>query len=652
MRKTIEVLPEEVLLEVFDFYRLDAMEQSQGRPWKWHRLAHVCRTWRYVISTSPRRLGLRILCEFGAPSIGSILASWPTLPLVAKFKESRKTKHIPRNVMVALRRPERLCEIDLHVTSSMLASIVKATQKPCQALESIRITVEDPAGPSILVHSAFLGGSAPHLREIKLDGVSFSFPLMRQVFLSAKNLVELYLVNIPNDVYFSPNDFVTGLSTLVQLKQLTVDFNFPASPPPPSMTRPPPQRTTLPSLTFLFFHGASGYLEEFAARIDSPSLCQIAIKPFNDTIFEIPQISQFILRLNVLKSLTRAIVRHTMDFVCILFIPEKNGLDENCLFGTWCRGLWELSFVTRILNQLSPLLSGIHSLYIKTDEFPTGEEDVDPTRWLEFFQPFTHVTQVYVWENLVPSIVQALVADDMTAEVLPELTTLQLGSFRRIPSVAKAAERFVAARRLTGRTISLTSGDEVRHCSSYHYLYAEQRQWQQQQQQREREREWREREWRELERRELKQQELKRRELEQRVREWQDLERREMERREREWEEMERQELERREREHEWEQQRQQHRQQQPQLRPTLLPRQRQPQQPPISPLSSGSRSMSETGSVPGPLPMPNPLNEAGVPSMHQMGMRPGPMTPMSPGMEHGLQINPQQMGQTGPGQV
>ena len=48
--------------------------------------------------------------------------------------------------MVALRRPDRLCEIDLHVTSSMLASIVEVTQKPCQALESIRITVEAPTG--------------------------------------------------------------------------------------------------------------------------------------------------------------------------------------------------------------------------------------------------------------------------------------------------------------------------------------------------------------------------------------------------------------------------------------------------------------------------------------------------------------------------
>ena len=58
--------------------------------------------------------------------------------------------------MVALRRPDRLCEIDLHVTSSMLAPIVEVTQKRCRALEIIRITVEDPTGPSVLVGNGFL----------------------------------------------------------------------------------------------------------------------------------------------------------------------------------------------------------------------------------------------------------------------------------------------------------------------------------------------------------------------------------------------------------------------------------------------------------------------------------------------------------------
>jgi hypothetical protein len=301
-------------LEIFDFYRLYAMEQSRKRPWKWHRLAHVCGKWRHVISRSPRRLGLQILCKNGAP-IESILDLWPTLPLIAKFRAGREPKNIPRNIMAALHRTGRLYGIDLHVTSSMLASIVEMTQKPCRLLEIIRITVEAHTRSSILEHNAFLGGSAPHLREIELDGFPLPFPEIRRVLLSTNNLVELHLANIPNDVYFSPSDLVSGLSTSDQLKWLTIDFHSPPFPPPPSMTRPPPRRTTLPSLVSLDFHVASEYLEEFIAQIELPALCKIAIRLFNDMLFEIPRFCQFVPCLNALRSPARAIVIHGVESV-------------------------------------------------------------------------------------------------------------------------------------------------------------------------------------------------------------------------------------------------------------------------------------------------------------------------------------------------
>ena len=441
------------------------MKQSQGRPWKWHRLAHVCRKWRDAVFSSPRRLGLKILCEYGAP-VESILTSWPTLPLVAKFNTGPKLKHIPKNVIVALRLPDRLCEIDLHVTSSMLASIVEVAQKPCQALESIRITVEAPTGPSILIDNVFLGGSAPHLREIKLDGIAFPFPAIRQVLSSTKNLVELHLGNIPNDAYFSPNELVTGLSTSIQLKRLTVDFHSPASSPPPTMTRPLVQHAALSSLASLDFHGTSRYLEEFVAQIELPALKHITIRLFNDISFEIPEFCKIIYHLNALRSPTRVIIKHNVDSIGVHF-KEGNPLAGNCFLGTSCRQLdWQLSFATEITSQLSFLLASVHSLDIRSgNELPTGEEDVDSTEWAELFQLFTHVTKVYVSEKLVPNIVPSLVVEDMTAEVLPDLTSLQLRGYRRFASVAEAAEKFVTTRRLSGRTVCLTSGDEVRHYS-------------------------------------------------------------------------------------------------------------------------------------------------------------------------------------------
>jgi hypothetical protein len=466
-RTTIEILPEETLLGVFDFYRLDAMMQPWmlilKRPWEWHRLAHVCRKWRHVISMSPRRLDMRILCKYGAP-IGSTLRSWPTLPLVVRFDSDarRESKHLPGNIVVALRRPDRLCEIDFDVTNSMTGSIVELIQKPCQALESIRIRVKDAKGPSIVVRNAFLGGSAPHLREIKLDGISLPFPEIRQVLLSTNNLVDLHLSSIPNEVYFSPEDLVTGLSTLVQLERLIVGFHSPNPRSPPTMTRllVPLRRTTLPSLRSLEFHGATEYLEEFVAQIDFPALSTIGIMLFNDILFEIPQFCEFIPRLNMLWSPTSATVFLDSKFVKVTFIRKTNLGIEYCSFQNSCIPLdWKLSFVTQITSQLSPLLSNMHYLTITGNlslEVPTGEEGMDSTQWLELFQPFTHVTKVTVSDKqFVPGIVQALAMDDIAAGVLPELTTLCLYGYLWTPSVANAVEQFVATRRDLGNTVNL-----------------------------------------------------------------------------------------------------------------------------------------------------------------------------------------------------
>jgi hypothetical protein len=456
---TIEMLPEDTLLEIFDFYRLDAMKQSRGRPWKWHRLAHVCRRWRCAIAVSPRRLGLQILCKSGAP-IAPILDSWPTLPLLIRYK-GPKSKSLPKNIIAALRRPDRVYEIDLTLPSSLIGSIVEAIQEPFQALECIRITVKDKDStrPPMLVREAFLGGSAPRLREIKLDGIAFPFPIIQQILSSAaNNLVQLCLSNIPITGYFSPNALVTSLSTLVQLMQLNIDFQSPFS-VPPSRTCPPPERIILSSLSILSFHGASEYLEEFVAQVDFPALTYINIEFFSQLIFHIPRFSQFISRVNALKAPTEVMVTPSAELVTIFFIQqgERRVLLGECFVGVSCEQLdWQVSFVTQILSQLSPLLSSVDSLTInKPYKMPEGEEDVESTQWVELFRPFSHVKTVHVFDQLVPDIVNALVTEDMATGVLPELTRLYLNGFRKSPSLVKAAEQFVATRRHSGRTVSL-----------------------------------------------------------------------------------------------------------------------------------------------------------------------------------------------------
>ncbi len=463
------MLPEDTLLEIFDIYRLDTTVWSRdGYQWDWLRLAQVCRRWRGVISISPHRLDLWILCKSGASPIERILGFWSSIPLIVRFKAaSPSLLALPDNIAVALRHGDRICEIDLGVTSSTARSIVEVIQKPLQALKCIRITIKDPTGLPLRIRSSFLGGSAPHVREIKLDGIAFPFLAIRQVLSSTNNLVQLQLSNIPNDVYFSPLDFVDALSTLIHLESLTIGFHSPASrppqpqPPPSTMTGRPrttKRTTTLSSLTLLDFHGASEYLEEFVSKIDLPSLHKITIKLFNQILFEIPHFCQFIPHVKALGSPTWVFITHSAESVNVIFVQEGKSSNENCFLGTSCRRLdWQLSFVTQLTTQLSPsILSSVRSLSIKKvleSDMPTGVEDVDSPQWLELFQPFRHVTQVHVWERrLVPGIVQALVSE---AGVLPELDSLHLSGYRGSPSVVKDAEQLVSTRRLAGHAVRL-----------------------------------------------------------------------------------------------------------------------------------------------------------------------------------------------------
>ena len=438
------------------------MERYQQRPWDWLYLTHVCREWQHVISMSPRRLDLHILCEYGAP-IENIIRGWPTLPLFVLHNRP-ESRSLPHNIVVALRDyADRVQEIDLDLPSSLIGSILEMIQEPFRALKCLRISVKNATGRPMLINNseAFLGGSAPHLREVRLDDSAFPFLEIGKVLLFANTLTDLHLSNIPNDTDFSPDDLVTGLTTLGQLKRLTLGFysSSHASFPPPNMTLP--RRTTLPSLTSFNFRGDNEYIEEFVALIDSPALCEITIMFFNnigqDIDFEISQFCQFIHRLNSSWSPTWVFVTHTVGSVSVFFVQEGKPLNENYFLEASCGPLYrQLSFVTEILSQLSPFLSSVRSLSIRKGyESLTGEEDVDSTQWLELFQSLTHVTQLDVWVNqLVPGIVEALVAEDMATEVLPDLTGLRLRGYRSSSSV-EAAEQFVATRTLSGRAISL-----------------------------------------------------------------------------------------------------------------------------------------------------------------------------------------------------
>jgi hypothetical protein len=87
---TINHLPDEVLLEIFDFYRqgIDSYDHQWREKYAWFNLTHVSRRWRTIILASSSRLDLGITVGPIKPDhIEPILSSpLPGLPILIDFK--------------------------------------------------------------------------------------------------------------------------------------------------------------------------------------------------------------------------------------------------------------------------------------------------------------------------------------------------------------------------------------------------------------------------------------------------------------------------------------------------------------------------------------------------------------------------------------
>ncbi|KAF8259417.1 hypothetical protein EI94DRAFT_1027539 [Lactarius quietus] len=231
-RAPINTLPDDVLLEIFAFCKMD--HDAYGflfRPvLEWRRLIHVCRRWRYIVFAFPRQLDLQLLCTHGTP-VSKNLRHWPALiPLVLEYYgtwEGKKslTPDCEDEVTAALEHPNRVRYVRLPVTGSLLGKVADAMQVPFPVLTHLRLSSRFQAGPAL--PETFLGGSTPHLRVVHLDGVLF--PALPTLLLSATDLVDLKLLNIPHDGYVSPDAMVASLRVLVRLEILSIGFQFPTS---------------------------------------------------------------------------------------------------------------------------------------------------------------------------------------------------------------------------------------------------------------------------------------------------------------------------------------------------------------------------------------------------------------------------------------
>ena len=460
---TFDMLADDVLLEIFDFY------VKEQRIQMWVRLAHVCRRWRNVVFQSPHRLDLRLICTESTPTRNT-LDIWPRLPLIIISGYSGYVNNTGLdNLIAALEHNDRVCRIEFNNFSSRPPRAVTesaAMQKPFPQLTDLRICNvlgwERPIRP---IPNSFLGGSAPHLRSLYLDGTTFP-GLVPNLLLSATHLVHLELNRIPSTGYIPPEAIATSLTALTSLELLRLHFQDPRPRPALESRRPPPPpqtRSTLPTLTKIRFQGVSEYLEGILARIDAPRLNELDITFFNQIIFGTPQLFQFISRRPTLSAPEEGHIVFNSSAIFVRFpsqTPDSGTLGVRILCTT---SEWQLSSLEQVCTSSLPPFPTLEDLYIFEDLYfpPCWQDDIENTLWQELLQPFAAVKNLYLCKKVMPRIAPALqeLVGGRATEVLPNLEKCFLEEFLPTGPLHEGIEKFVAARRFAGHPFTVSRWD-------------------------------------------------------------------------------------------------------------------------------------------------------------------------------------------------
>jgi hypothetical protein len=441
---TINVLPDDVLLEIFDFYvdededkfEYDSRKQDIE---EWQTLVHVCRRWRTIVFGSTNRLELLLVCTSKTPARDT-LDVWPALPLLIQDEDFLSEG--ADNIVAALECSDRVDKIHLrNVDGSPMETVLAAMQRPFPNLTYLELQSN---GTVTVLPDSFLDGHAPNLEFLMLSRIPI--PGLPSLLFHSTKLSHFLFRGIPHSVYFPPEEFVTCLPTLMNLQQFELEFESPRSRPDWGSWRPPPPtRSVLPSLGSLNFKGVSEYLDDLLVRIDAPRLGYLDITFFNQIDFDTPRLVQFISRTPRLNGLEVAHLRFgggAAGVSLLSLTDQQKTLRAPFNVEILCRELdWQVSSLEQLCTSLSPFTSSPEELYIyqTRDSKPDWKDNADSALWLALLHPFTAVKNLHLSKEFAPRILPAFqeLVGGRTTEVLPALQNIFIEEFHSVQEAIK-----------------------------------------------------------------------------------------------------------------------------------------------------------------------------------------------------------------------
>jgi F-box-like len=279
---TINHLPDELLLEIFDSHRqdIDPYDLQWRKKHVWIGLTHVCRKWRAVVFASYSRLDLGITVGPEKPGHIKTILSGP-LPIFIDYKGMYRD--ISGSALWRMRAAlkhhhDRVREIAFEGTNANFDKILKMTQCAFPVLESLLLHFE--YNYKTKLPDTFLRGpDLPdlHLRRLELKRVSLDS--ISEFLLSATTVADLSLVI---DTAFGPSaeaSLLTCLQGLPCLRRLNLSISSATM----LLSSTPKTIVPLSKLTGFQYNGHSLFLDGLVAGLSAPSLLDVDIQFFDDS---------------------------------------------------------------------------------------------------------------------------------------------------------------------------------------------------------------------------------------------------------------------------------------------------------------------------------------------------------------------------------
>jgi len=213
-------------------------------------------------------------------------------------------------------------------------------------------------------------------------------------------------------------------------------------------------------LTSIKFKGNSKYLEDIVFRINTSLLNSVTITFFNQLLFNLPLLRQFIDHTEIFMACRQAVILFYSYHINITLFWQKGTANHRTLqLGISSKPLdWQLSSLAQLGSSFLPPFSLEHfGIYEDQYSQPLWQDDIESPQWLEILHPYTAVKDLELSRQLVRHVIPALgqLTGERLTEVLPALQTLSLPGPQPSGRVNKAIRKFTAARQLSGSPVAI-----------------------------------------------------------------------------------------------------------------------------------------------------------------------------------------------------